>query len=424
MIASELQKHITISKMRVWFLTFVILLLPRAQAQIFADVETSLGDFTIQLNHGASPRTVANFIRLAEGSSPWRDSVTGLLRQNTPFYDGLTFHRVIPNQICLTGSRDLTGTDDAGYSFPDEVSNGLNFDSPYLVAMTNEGPNSNGSEFFITRTTSGLSTLNGINTIFGSITSGQSVINTICATSTDSNNQPLNEITIDSVSIRRSGTSANSFNEFAQTLPLFSILEPNLDPTGPSLNFSQAPNTTAFVLDSTDLSNWNTTSRFHPADGATIPGFTPALTSSERNFFQVYALAWPETAFPPDAASILGNRIFRAEQSPFTSSFPRNPPVELRFEPNGLSGLWRSTAAFSSLRSFQLLNYNIISAYQIEFQIRISSGFVNTWTFQNVLLDEETNTGALGRTRMTVSDPSFDPRVTSSIDTTFSLIDR
>src|SRR5215471_15548494 len=105
---------------------------------IYADFTTSLGNFTCQLDYTNAPRTVPNFIGLATGELAWLDLKTGSSR-NSPFYDGLTFHRVITGFIIQGGSPNGLGTDGPGYAFQDEFSPLLTFGGPWVLAMANSG---------------------------------------------------------------------------------------------------------------------------------------------------------------------------------------------------------------------------------------------------------------------------------------------
>jgi peptidyl-prolyl cis-trans isomerase A (cyclophilin A) len=130
-----------------------------------ATIETSMGTFTCELYEKQAPKTVANFVGLARGKRPWKDPKTGKWA-TTSFYDGLIFHRVIPDFMIQGGDPVGTGTGDPGYEFEDETSNGLKFDKSGLMAMANRGPNTNGSQFFITER-SEIPHLSGRHTIFG-----------------------------------------------------------------------------------------------------------------------------------------------------------------------------------------------------------------------------------------------------------------
>ena len=232
---------------------------PVASAQIYADVSTSMGAFTIQLNHTASPRTVANFITLAEGTRAWIDEATGAIRTNEPFYSGITFHRVIKDFMSQAGSRKGDGSDSPGYEFRDELNNGLTHSGPYVVSMANHGTNTNGSQFFITDVAT--PSLNGKHTIFGMISSGQSVVDAINNVPT-TNEKPNTPVVIQSVAIRRVGASAIAFNEHAQSLPEVTARRVQLavQPGGAAratLSPALEPRTMIKIFRSTTLSNWS-----------------------------------------------------------------------------------------------------------------------------------------------------------------------
>jgi peptidyl-prolyl cis-trans isomerase A (cyclophilin A) len=127
--------------------------------------DTTMGRLTCKLFDKEAPITVANFIGLATGAKPWVDPLTDKKVTGKPFYDGTTFHRVIPSFMIQGGDRRGTGEGDAGYYFEDEITPALRFDTPGRLAMANSGPGTNGSQFFITEVP--VPELNGKHTIFG-----------------------------------------------------------------------------------------------------------------------------------------------------------------------------------------------------------------------------------------------------------------
>jgi len=129
-----------------------------------AIIETTDGNITCTLFPDKAPLTVANFIGLADGTKPWKNPKTGQM-MHTPLYDGTICHRVIPNFMIQCGDPAGNGTGDPGYSFKDEFSPELTFNQPGRLAMANSGPNTNGSQFFITEVPT--PHLNGKHTIFG-----------------------------------------------------------------------------------------------------------------------------------------------------------------------------------------------------------------------------------------------------------------
>ncbi len=151
---------------------------------LYATFHTTAGDIVVKLYEKDAPKTVANFVGLATGEKEWKDP-TGKTQKGRPFYDGTAFHRVIDHFMIQGGdpnSREggnaaMIGRGDPGYKFEDEIPNGHNFDKPGYLAMANSGPNTNGSQFFITQVAT--PHLNGKHTIFGEVVSGQDIVDKI-----------------------------------------------------------------------------------------------------------------------------------------------------------------------------------------------------------------------------------------------------
>ena len=133
-----------------------------------AILHTTAGDLTCELFPRQAPKTVANFIGLATGTKDWKNPETGKTDHGVPLYNGTMFHRVIPNFMIQGGDPLGTGEGGPGYSFEDEFSPDLKFDVPGRLAMANSGPNTNGSQFFITEVPT--PHLDGRHTIFGQCT--------------------------------------------------------------------------------------------------------------------------------------------------------------------------------------------------------------------------------------------------------------
>ncbi len=167
-----------------------------------ATLSTNYGDITFTLFANHAPKTVANFVGLAEGTTEWKDPKTGQASQEK-FYDGLTFHRIIPNFMIQGGCPLGTGTGGPGYSFGDEFHPELVFDRPYLLAMANAGPNTNGSQFFVT--VAPTAWLNRKHTIFGEVAdqSSRDVVDTIAAVRTGPQDKPVEPVVVQSVTIER-----------------------------------------------------------------------------------------------------------------------------------------------------------------------------------------------------------------------------
>jgi peptidyl-prolyl cis-trans isomerase A (cyclophilin A) len=163
-------------------------------------LHTSAGDVRVQLYGNHAPKTVRNFVELAEGAREWTHPATGK-KTNDRLYDGTIFHRVIQGFMIQGGDPLGQGFGGPGYQFGDEFHPELSFDRPYLLAMANAGPGTNGSQFFITvgRTPH----LNRKHTIFGEVADAESraVVDAIATAATGRGDRPVQDITINSVSI-------------------------------------------------------------------------------------------------------------------------------------------------------------------------------------------------------------------------------
>jgi peptidyl-prolyl cis-trans isomerase A (cyclophilin A) len=168
-----------------------------------ATLRTNQGTVVIRLFPDHAPKTVRNFVELAEGGREWTDPGTG--RATTQkLYDGTIFHRVIPDFMIQGGDPLGSGRGGPGYKFADEIHPDLRFDRPYLLAMANAGPGTNGSQFFIT--VAPTPWLNGKHTIFGEVVQGADVVDLISRVKTGSQDRPVEDVTVDSVTIERSGS--------------------------------------------------------------------------------------------------------------------------------------------------------------------------------------------------------------------------
>lgn len=168
---------------------------------LHAHFTTSDGDFTVRLFDHEAPNTVANFVGLAEGTKAWTDPKNG--KQVTrPFYNGLSFHRVIDGFMIQGGCPLGTGTGGPGYKFGDEFHPTLKHTRAGILSMANAGPGTNGSQFFITLEATPW--LDNRHSIFGEVTDGMDVIKKIGGTATSKpGDRPLKPIVVESVEIRR-----------------------------------------------------------------------------------------------------------------------------------------------------------------------------------------------------------------------------
>jgi peptidyl-prolyl cis-trans isomerase A (cyclophilin A) len=163
-------------------------------------MDTSMGRITCQFFQKQAPVAVANFIGLATGTKDWTNPVTHQVEHHKPLYDGTIFHRVIPEFMIQGGDPTGTGYGDPGYKFNDEVDPNLNFDVPGRLAMANSGPNTNGSQFFITEAP--YPTLDQQYTIFGQCDDPSvDVVKTIARVPRDPNDKPLTPVVLKKVTI-------------------------------------------------------------------------------------------------------------------------------------------------------------------------------------------------------------------------------
>jgi peptidyl-prolyl cis-trans isomerase A (cyclophilin A) len=164
-----------------------------------ASFTTSMGTFKVRLMPEHAPTTVNNFVELATGRREWRDPKTGQATTQ-PLYDGTVFHRVIRDFMIQGGDPEGTGRGGPGYNFEDECPpDGPTFDRPGLLAMANAGPNTNGSQFFVTVVPTPW--LNGKHTIFGEVIEGMDVVERISTASTGTADRPKDDVILQHVDV-------------------------------------------------------------------------------------------------------------------------------------------------------------------------------------------------------------------------------
>lgn len=173
--------------------------------ELFATLHTNRGDIRVQLFPDHAPKTVRNFVGLSDGTGEWTDPRTGK-KGSGPLYDGTVFHRVISGFMIQGGDPLGTGTGGPGYRFKDEFHPELQFDRPYLLAMANAGPGTNGSQFFIT--VAPTPHLNRKHTIFGEVAdqAGRDVVDAIARTATGRMDRPTEDVVIEHVDIDEVGS--------------------------------------------------------------------------------------------------------------------------------------------------------------------------------------------------------------------------
>jgi peptidyl-prolyl cis-trans isomerase A (cyclophilin A) len=180
---------------------------PATEPGLYATIKTSMGDIKLQLFEKQSPLAVHNFVGLARGAKTWTDPRTGQPTQK-PLYNGTTFHRVIPNFMIQGGDPLGNGMGTPGYRFANENSPDLKFDRKGRLAMANAGPNTNGSQFFIT--VAAYPSLNGGYTIFGQVLEGQDVVDRISQVPRDAQDKPLTPVVIQRIVIERAGAATTT----------------------------------------------------------------------------------------------------------------------------------------------------------------------------------------------------------------------
>jgi peptidyl-prolyl cis-trans isomerase A (cyclophilin A) len=167
---------------------------------LYAHFETSEGRFTVRLFEEQAPKTVANFVGLAWGSKEWKHPATGSLEKR-PFYDGIVFHRVIDGFMIQAGDPLGQGTGGPGYTFADEFHPDLRHDKAGILSMANAGPNTNGSQFFITLAPT--PHLDNRHSVFGEIVEGMDVVRTIGKVPTSRGDRPVTAVVMNKIIIER-----------------------------------------------------------------------------------------------------------------------------------------------------------------------------------------------------------------------------
>ncbi|HVB33117.1 MAG TPA: peptidylprolyl isomerase [Patescibacteria group bacterium] len=174
--------------------------MPR-ESGTYAVIETTMGTIVCRLFEKEAPKTVQNFIELAEGKRDWQDQVSGK-KGPGPLYNGTVFHRVIPSFMIQGGDPSGTGRGGPGYRFEDETKGSPHqFDKAGKLAMANSGPNTNGSQFFIT--VGATAWLTGNHTIFGEVIEGQEIAGKISEVPRGRNDRPSTDVVVNSVTIER-----------------------------------------------------------------------------------------------------------------------------------------------------------------------------------------------------------------------------
>ncbi|RYF04436.1 MAG: peptidylprolyl isomerase [Deltaproteobacteria bacterium] len=166
-------------------------------AKVQADLHTSLGKVSVRLFAQQCPLTVGNFVALARGESSWTDPAGNTVKK--PLYDGTIFHRVIPDFMIQGGDPAGTGSGGPGYRFGDEIVAELSHSKPGILSMANAGPNTNGSQFFLTEAATPW--LDGKHTVFGEVIAGMDIVSKIARVPCGAQDRPKEEVRLERVTI-------------------------------------------------------------------------------------------------------------------------------------------------------------------------------------------------------------------------------
>lgn len=241
---------------------------------LYARFDTSKGTFFCRLEYTRVPRTVANFVGLAEGAKSFIDYSLGKVT-NRPFFNGLIFHRVVTNFVIQGGSPNGMGTDDPGYRFKDEFHPLLTHDREGILSMANSGTNSNGSQFFVTLSAAPF--LNNKHSVFGEVVEGLEVVHEIGRVPVDDRSKPLTPVYMNSVTILRIGSAAAAFNPSAVQPPLPSPhgirVEMRRQGSSRELSWSLSANNHYRMVGSIDLVQWSYGGIFPGAPVSINPSF-------------------------------------------------------------------------------------------------------------------------------------------------------
>lgn len=257
---------------------------------LYAKIQTSQGTFYAQLDYDKAPMTVANFVGLADGSRPWIDFNSGAI-SNAPFYDGLLIPRAEAGFVIQMGSPSNTLSGDAGYRFSDEFHPDLTHATAGILSMANSGPDTNGSQFFITLAAT--SFLDHKHAVFGNIVEGMDVVTAI-------GDLPNSSVTINQITILRIGSAATAFDPTNWGLPIardiaIKELSVNTSPESVLLDFDRAAFTEFIVHHSSDLETWtqfNSASLTHLDEATpTTLDVTSVSTGETKQFYRAAAVA-------------------------------------------------------------------------------------------------------------------------------------
>ena len=325
----------------------------RADSQIYADFETSKGNFTIEMLYEDQPMAVANFIGLADGSITWLDFDTLELRRGIPFYNGIKFHRVIKDFMIQGGSPNGMGTDNPGYSWIDQFARNADgslkhpHDKQGQLSMANSGLNTNGSQFFITDVATPW--LDGKHVVFGNLAGGPfgsreeglAVITAMNDTPTDDSDRPIEDLVIHKITIRRVGEAANAFDVHAQGLPVLSaplsqvsIAGNDSETAKAELLYTKSALTQVDVYSSDDLQSWNLfTSNYYRLTETSSDDITSIFNEKPAQYFRLLKVDYNASPHPGGPESLAGGTL----KLMFDGIFD----IDVTIDSTGADGEWK-----------------------------------------------------------------------------------
>ena len=351
LLTVNLPKHRSSSylrRVRVLIAAILFSLARQLPAQIHADFTVShgvtpVGTFRARLDYDKAPRTCANFIGLANGTRPWIDVTTGEVRAGVPFYDGLTFHRLIHDFMIQGGSPNGLGTDGPGFSIQDEFHPSLRHNGRYVLSMAKSSlPASGGSQFFITLEDSSM--LDDKHSVFGEVTDGRAIFDLFAsstlfptdrsyagAPANDPNysDTPLTPIVIDSVVISGPSLAAFDIDDPALRLPHV-VPQPTLAPSRDALAetfsfaFERQAQTEYLIFRSLDLQTWSPRPRILSVDGPYPYAFTFSGVPYPRYFIRLPAVDYGDVPNAPSDLTAAGRVLTFTDRSGNTVSLTFN----------------------------------------------------------------------------------------------------
>lgn len=332
-------------------LAALYLLPSAASAQIFADFETSGGNFTMELLHDDQPMAAANFIGLADGSRNWLDFESLEVQRGVPFYDGIKFHRVIKDFMIQGGSPNGRGTDNPGFNFVDRFARDSEgnlvhpHDQQGLLSMANSGINTNGSQFFITDVPTPW--LDGKHVVFGKLAAGPfgsredgiAVITALNDTPVEGST-PVDDLVINSIKIRRIGDAAIAFDINAQGLPILSdppaqlvVDSAEVTSTSLELQYQKPALSQTDVLQSKDLETWtNLKAQFYFNDDLTKDDISALFEENDTMFFRLLRVDYSESPHQGGPESLAGGTL----KLDFEEIFD----IDIIIDAEGTDGTW------------------------------------------------------------------------------------